>query len=81
MDIHLRIPLNAEEHEALKALASRLGEPVEEWARRVLLKAKAEQSHTVESKLKAIAKASNHDFPSADIEEMLADIEAGRRLP
>ena len=80
MDIHLQVPLTKEEYRDLKAIASRLGQPVDEWARESLLKAKSQQAHTVESKLKAIAEAAKHSYPVGDIEDMLAEIEAGRNL-
>lgn len=35
---------------------------------------------TVEAKLRAIAKAAQHQFPTADIDAMLREIEEGRRL-
>ena len=34
----------------------------------------------VERKLRAIREAAKHEFPTADIEDMLREIEAGRRL-
>ena len=37
-------------------------------------------SATVEAKLRAIAKAARHEFPTADIEVMLQEIEEGRWL-
>ena len=33
-----------------------------------------------EAKLRAIADSARHQFPTADIEVMLAEIDAGRRL-
>lgn len=33
---------------------------------------------TVERKLRAIREAAKHEFPTADIEDMLREIEAGR---
>ena len=80
MDIHLQVPLSEEEYRDLKAIASRRGQSVDDWARDALLKARNEQSHTVESKLRATAEAAKHSFPSSDIEDMLAEIEAGRKL-
>ena len=35
---------------------------------------------TVEAKLRAIAEAARHEFPTADIDVMLQEIEEGRRL-
>ena len=51
---------------------------VAEWVRRALRKARSDQLETVEAKLRAIADASRHDFPTADIEVMLREGEAGR---
>ena len=80
MDMHLQVPLSEKEYGDLKAIASRCGQSVDGWAREVLLKTRNEQSHTVESKLHAIAEASKHSFPSGDIEEILSEIEVGRKL-
>ena len=38
------------------------------------------ESTSVEAKLRAIAEAARHEHPTADIEVMLREIEAGRRL-
>ncbi len=51
---------------------------VAEWVRRALRKARSDQLGNVEAKLRAIADASRHDFPTADIEAMLQEIEARR---
>ena len=77
MDTHLQVPLSREEYRDLKAIASRRVQSVDDWARDALLKARTEQSHTVESKLQAITEAANHSFPSGNIEDMLAEIEVG----
>jgi hypothetical protein len=36
------------------------------------------QESTVERKLRAIREASKHEFPTADIEDMLREIDEGR---
>ncbi len=41
---------------------------------------KNEHSASVEAKLQAIAGALRHEFPTADIEDMLLEIEAGQRF-
>ena len=79
MDMRLHVLFTDDEYADLKAIASRCGQSVDDWARDALLKARNEQSHTVESKLRAIAEAAKHSFPSGDIEDMLAEIEAGRQ--
>ena len=75
--MYLQVSLSEEEYGDLKAIASRRGQSVDQWARDALLKARTEQSHTVESKLQAITEAANHSFPSGNIEDMLAEIEVG----
>ena len=54
--------------------------PVGEWVRQALRKARADRRGTVEAKLRAIANATRHEFPTADIDDMLEEIAAGRRL-
>ena len=51
-----------------------------EWPRRPLRRIQGGKSKTKESKLRAIAEASRHQFPTADIDVMLKEIETGRRF-
>lgn len=51
-----------------------------EWSRRPLRRIQSGKSKTKESRLRAIAEASRHQFPTADIAVMLKEIEAGRRF-
>jgi hypothetical protein len=51
-----------------------------ESSRRHLRRADSRKSKTREAKLRAIAEASRRQFPTADIDVMLKEIEAGRRL-
>ncbi len=53
---------------------------VAEWVRQALRRSRDEKTGAVEAKLRAIAYASRHEFPTADIDVMLGEIEAGRRL-
>jgi hypothetical protein len=51
-----------------------------EWVRRVLREARSRQPvNDPEAKLKAVRKAARYSFPTADIEEMLSEIEQGYR--
>ena len=53
---------------------------VGEWVRRVLREARTrEPANDPEAKLKAVRKAARYSFPTADIEEMLSEIEQGYR--
>ena len=49
---------------------------IAEWIRRTLRAAKAENPGR---KLQALRQATSHSFPTADIDEMLAQIEGGER--
>ena len=49
---------------------------VAEWVRQALRRARSDHPGTVESKLQAIADASRHQFPTADIDVMLREMEA-----
>ena len=80
MDMHLQVPLSETEYRDLKVIARNCGQSVEGWARDILLKTRNEQTHTVESKLQAIAESAKHSFPSGDIEDMLAEIGLGQKL-
>ena len=44
--------------------------------RRTLRRASGHHQRTIDAKLRAIAKASRHEFPTADIEDMLREIES-----
>ena len=52
----------------------------EKWPYRPVHRVDSRKSKTKQAKLHAIAEASRHQFPTADIEVMLEEIEAGRRL-
>ena len=51
-----------------------------EWAREALSKAVTEHRKTVAAKLRAIDDASQHIFPTADIDDMLTEVQRGHRL-
>ena len=54
------------------------GIPLSEWVRRALKAAReAEPGTAVDTKLAAIRAAAQHRFPTADIDDMLAEIERG----
>ena len=51
---------------------------VGEWVRRTLREARADRPvHEAETKLKAVRRGAKLAFPSADIEQMLGEIERG----
>ncbi len=81
MTKRLQVLLDDEEYLEIQGVAQRQRVTIEEWVRRALLQARGNQPSTTEAKLRAIANASRHEFPTADIEVMIREIEAGQRLP
>ena len=51
-----------------------------EWFRRTLRVARGGRRRKAAAKLRAVAAAAHHEFPTADIDEMLREIEAGYRI-
>ena len=76
----LHVLLDDEEYREIRDAARGGRMPVAEWVRRALRKARADRRGTVEAKLRAIANATRHEFPTADIDDMLEEIATGRRL-
>ena len=65
----------------IQRLARRERVTVGEWVRRVLREAREQRPlHDPESKLKAIRRGAEFSFPTADIEEMLREIERGYQV-
>ena len=76
----LQVLLDDEEYREIRDAARRQRMPVAEWVRQALRQARADRRGTVDAKLRAIAKATRYEFPTADIDDMLDEIAAGRRL-
>ena len=65
---------------AYRRLAERDGLTLSEWVRQKLRRAERnETSGSVDRKLAAIRAAARHGFPTADIDQMLREIESGYR--
>ena len=63
-----------------RRLAKREGMTLAEWVRQKLRRARREEpSGAAERKLGAVRAAVGHEFPTADIDQMLAEIETGYR--
>jgi hypothetical protein len=78
MSKRLQVLLPDAEMDEIRRIARREHLTVGEWARRVLRLARSGQaSGDPERKLKAIRKAATYSFPTADIEQMLDEIERG----
>ena len=80
MSKRLQVILDEEEFREFQAVARRQRMTLAEWVRQALRQARSDHPGTVETKLRVIADASRHEFPTADIEVMLREIEAGQQL-
>lgn len=70
--------MDASEYAEIEAAAERQGETVSQWVRATLRKARAEQPKQEQArKLAALRNALGHDFPTGDIDELLAETERG----
>ena len=81
MPKRLQVLLDEKEYREIQVVARGQRVTVAEWVRQALRKARADQPGSTEAKLRSIADASRHQYPTADIDAMLGEIEAGRRLP
>lgn len=78
MSTRLQVLLSDEELEAIREAAQRAGMTVSEWARSVLREARrVEPLGDADRKLAAIRAAQRHAYPTADIDQMLAEVERG----
>lgn len=78
MSKRLQVILEDREMKEIRTLARRRRITVAEWVRGALRAAKAEEPAADPlRKLRALRAATAHSFPTADIEEMLAEIERG----
>jgi hypothetical protein len=80
MSKRLQVLLPDQEMAEIQRFARRERVTVGEWVRRVLREARTRQPvNDPEAKLKAVRKAARYSFPTADIGEMLSEIEQGYR--
>lgn len=78
MSVRLQILMDEDEMDELRAIAGRQGMTVSEWVRQSLRAASRRQSHSDPARrLAVIRTAARHAFPTADIADMLAQIETG----
>ena len=81
MTKRLQVLLDEEEYLEIQGVARRQKMTVAEWVRLALRRARGDYSGIVDAKLRAITEASRHEFPTADIDVMLREIDGGQRLP
>ena len=80
MSIRLQVVLEESELHAIQRAARREQLTVSEWVRRSLREARRRQpGRDAGRKLQAIRAAARHQFPTAGIDAMLAEIESGYR--
>jgi hypothetical protein len=78
MSKRLQVILDDREMKEIRTLARRRRMTVADWVRGALRAAKAEEPAADPSrKLRVLAAATSHSFPTAEIDEMLAQIERG----
>jgi len=78
MSKRLQVLLPDQEMTDIQRLARRERLTVGEWVRRTLREARAQKPvNDSEAKLKAVRRGAELSFPSADIEQMLSEIERG----
>jgi hypothetical protein len=78
MSKRLQVILRDPEYRELQRAARSRNMSIAEWVRQALASARREEpSNNVARKLGAIRAAVRHSFPTADIDIMLAEIEAG----
>ena len=81
MTKRLQVLLDEEEYLEFRGIARTQRVTLAEWVRQALRKAKVDQPGSADAKLRAIVDASRHEFPTADIDVMLREIDDGHRLP
>lgn len=78
MSKRLQVVLDEAEFNAVEEVARREGLTVSEWVRQALRLARRTQPEGDRArKLAAVRAAAQHAFPTADMEELLAQIERG----
>ncbi|WP_419944945.1 antitoxin [Candidatus Poriferisodalis sp.] len=78
MPKRLQVLVPTDEYAEIQDAANKCRMTVAEWVRQSLREARSLSRHRPDAKLRAIAAASQHAFPTADIDDMLAEIGAGR---
>ena len=80
MSKRLQVLFDEEEYQEIQGVARGQRLTVAEWVRQALRKARNDDPGSIEARLRIIAEASRHEFPTADIELMIEEIAAGQRI-
>ena len=82
MSKRLQVLLEDEELRELRDAAGREGLTLSAWVLRTLHEARRRQPRgELAGKLAAVRVAARHDFPTADIDQMLAEVDSGYGHP
>lgn len=79
MTKRLQVLFDDDEYRALQQSAREDRMTIAEWVRQALRQVRARRRQEVRAKLEAVEKACLHEFPTADIQSMLAEIDEGYR--
>ncbi len=77
MTKRLQVLLDNDELTEIQAAARARRMTVADWVRGVLRAARNDPAASAERKLGALRRATRYEFPTADIDDMLSEIEAG----
>ena len=77
MTKRLQVLFEEDEYRALQRAARDERMTVAEWVRQTLRQARLGRRRSVDRKLQALTQACRHEFPTADIDIMLEEIEKG----
>ena len=80
MTKRLQVLFDDDEYRDLQRTAREDRMTVAEWVRQALRVARFDRRRAAEAKLHAVAEAARHEFPTADIDDMLGEIEEGYRI-
>jgi transposase-like protein len=78
MSKRLQVVMDEDEYREIERIARRHGVSVSGWVRHVLRRARrSEPAAEAGRKLEVVRAAARHEFPTADIDQMLREIERG----
>ncbi len=80
MTKRLQVLFEDDEYRDIQITARKERVTVAEWVRQALRAARNKQSLDRETKLQAIVAATNYEFPTADIDQMLDEVSPGHDL-
>ena len=73
----IQIPFDETELSEIREMAERKHLTITEWIRAAVRSVCPYKPRAAQRKLEAVTSASRHSFPTADIDQMLAEIEQG----